>query len=46
VEKGQAPAPFDPEEAERVAEAVATLGLRYVVLTAVARDDRVRSAHR
>ena len=40
VEKGQAPAPFDPDEAERVAEAVQTLGLRYVVLTAVARDDR------
>ena len=40
VEKGQAPAPVDPEEAERVAEAVATLGLRYVVLTAVARDDQ------
>ncbi|MEB3331337.1 MAG: lipoyl synthase [Synechococcaceae cyanobacterium] len=39
VEKGQAPAPFDAEEAERVAEAVAVLGLRYVVLTAVARDD-------
>ena len=39
VEKGQAPAPFDPAEAERVAEAVAGLGLRYVVLTAVARDD-------
>ena len=39
VEKGLAPVPFDPGEAERVAEAVATLGLRYVVLTAVARDD-------
>ena len=39
VEKGQAPAPFDPAEAERVAAAVAVLGLRYVVLTAVARDD-------
>jgi lipoic acid synthetase len=39
VEKGQAPAAFDPAEAERVAEAVAVLGLRYVVLTAVARDD-------
>jgi lipoic acid synthetase len=39
VEKGQAPTPFDPGEAERVAEAVQTLGLRYVVLTAVARDD-------
>ncbi len=39
VEKGLAPVPFDPEEAERVAEAAHTLGLRYVVLTAVARDD-------
>jgi len=39
VEKGEAPAPFDAGEAERVAEAVETLGLRYVVLTAVARDD-------
>ena len=39
VEKGQAPAPFDAAEAERVADAVAVLGLRYVVLTAVARDD-------
>jgi len=39
VEKGQAPVPFDAAEAERVAEAVQSLGLRYVVLTAVARDD-------
>ena len=39
VEKGLAPAPFDGQEAERVAEAVQSLGLRYVVLTAVARDD-------
>ena len=39
VEKGQAPAPFDAGEAERVAEAVEAMGLRYVVLTAVARDD-------
>lgn len=39
VDKGQAPAPFDAQEAERVAEAVAALDLRYVVLTAVARDD-------
>jgi lipoic acid synthetase len=39
VEKGEAPVPFDPGEAERVAEAVETLDLRYVVLTAVARDD-------
>ena len=39
VEKGQAPMPFDDGEAERVAEAVQAMGLRYVVLTAVARDD-------
>jgi len=39
VEKGQAPVPLDGAEAERVAEAVQLLGLRYVVLTAVARDD-------
>ncbi|MFZ4565854.1 MAG: lipoyl synthase [Prochlorococcaceae cyanobacterium] len=39
VEKGQAPAPLDGAEAERVAEAVQLLGLRYVVLTSVARDD-------
>ena len=39
VEKGEAPAPFDAGEAERVAAAVQALGLRYVVLTAVARDD-------
>ena len=39
VDKGQAPMPLDGAEAERVADAVAVLGLRYVVLTAVARDD-------
>ncbi|MCP9849026.1 lipoyl synthase [Cyanobium sp. Morenito 9A2] len=39
VDKGQAPAPFDAGEAERVAGAVEQMGLRYVVLTAVARDD-------
>ena len=39
VEKGEAPSPVDGAEAERVAEAVIHLGLRYVVLTAVARDD-------
>jgi lipoyl synthase len=39
VEKGQAPEPVDGAEAQRVAEAVAVLGLSYVVLTAVARDD-------
>jgi lipoyl synthase len=39
VEKGLAPEPLDGAEAERVAKAVETLGLSYVVLTAVARDD-------
>ncbi|MEB3327062.1 MAG: lipoyl synthase [Synechococcus sp.] len=39
VEKGLAPQPVDGEEAGRVAEAVASLQLSYVVLTAVARDD-------
>ena len=39
VEKGKAPMTHDPAEAERVADAVAQMGLRYVVLTAVARDD-------
>lgn len=33
------PLPLDPGEPERVAEAAARLGLEYVVLTAVARDD-------
>lgn len=31
--------PLDPQEPDKVAEAVELLGLRYVVLTAVARDD-------
>jgi len=39
VEKGQAPTPLDEREPARVAEAVRRMGLRYVVLTAVARDD-------
>ncbi len=39
VEKGMPPARIDPLEAQRVAEAVQKLGLRYVVLTSVARDD-------
>jgi lipoyl synthase len=38
VETGRPPSP-DPGEPARVAEAAARLGLRYVVLTAVARDD-------
>ncbi len=39
VDKGHAPMPLDAQEAQKVAEAVQLLGLRYVVLTAVARDD-------
>lgn len=39
VEKG-APLPVDYDEPRRVAEAVATLGLRYAVITSVNRDDR------
>jgi lipoic acid synthetase len=39
VDKGHAPMALDPEEPTKVAESVALLGLRYVVLTAVARDD-------
>lgn len=39
VDKGHAPMPLDPAEPEKVAEAVQLLGLKYVVLTAVARDD-------
>jgi lipoyl synthase len=33
------PAPLDPEEPERLAAAIARLGLRYVVITSVDRDD-------
>lgn len=39
VEKGQAPHGIDPQESEKITAAVQALGLRYVVLTAVARDD-------
>lgn len=39
VDKGHAPMPLDPEEPQKVAESVLLLGLRYVVLTSVARDD-------
>ena len=39
VDKGQAPMPLDSEEPQKVAESVQLLGLRYVVLTSVARDD-------
>lgn len=39
VDKGHAPMPLDVEEPRKVAESVQLLGLRYVVLTSVARDD-------
>jgi lipoic acid synthetase len=39
VDKGHAPMTLDPHEPEKVAESVQLLGLRYVVLTSVARDD-------
>lgn len=39
VDKGHAPMSLDPQEPEKVAESVRLLGLRYVVLTSVARDD-------
>lgn len=39
VDKGHAPMPLDPQEPEKVAESVELLGLRYVVLTSVTRDD-------
>lgn len=39
VDKGHAPMPLDPEEPQKIAESVRLLGLRYVVLTSVARDD-------
>lgn len=39
VDKGHAPMAIDLEEPQKVAEAVKILGLRYVVLTSVARDD-------
>ncbi len=39
VDKGHAPMMLDPEEPEKVAEAVEALGLKYAVLTSVARDD-------
>ncbi len=39
VDKGKSPNPVDPLEADRVANVVSKLSLRYVVLTSVARDD-------
>ncbi|MEM6612131.1 MAG: lipoyl synthase [Cyanobacteria bacterium P01_C01_bin.72] len=39
VGKGRAPMMLDPDEPQKVADSVKLLGLRYVVLTSVARDD-------
>jgi lipoyl synthase len=39
VDKGHSPQPLDPQEPQKVADAVRLLGLKYVVLTSVARDD-------
>ncbi|MBE9062536.1 lipoyl synthase [cf. Phormidesmis sp. LEGE 11477] len=39
VDKGHSPMPLDPTEPAKVAESVKLLDLKYVVLTAVARDD-------
>lgn len=39
VDKGHAPQSLDPEEPRKIAESVRLLGLRYAVLTSVARDD-------
>ncbi|AFY36682.1 Lipoyl synthase [[Leptolyngbya] sp. PCC 7376] len=39
VDKGHEPMPLDQDEAAKVAESVQLLGLDYVVLTSVARDD-------
>lgn len=39
VDKGHAPMALDPEEPDKIAESVQLLGLKYVVLTSVARDD-------
>lgn len=39
VDKGHAPHPLDEQEPQKVANSVRLLGLKYVVLTSVARDD-------
>lgn len=39
VDKGHAPYPLDEQEPQKVANSVRLLGLKYVVLTSVARDD-------
>lgn len=39
IKTARRPPPLDPKEPKHVAESVATLGLKYVVLTSVDRDD-------
>jgi lipoic acid synthetase len=39
VDKGHSPMALDPDEPQKIAEAVTLLGLHYVVLTSVTRDD-------
>jgi lipoic acid synthetase len=39
VDKGHSPMDLDPDEPQKIAEAVTLLGLNYVVLTSVTRDD-------
>jgi lipoic acid synthetase len=39
IKTARVPPPLDPEEPKQVANSVATLGLKYVVLTSVDRDD-------
>lgn len=41
VKTARLPPPLDPDEPRQIAESIATLGLRYVVLTSVDRDDLV-----
>src|SRR5947209_8120510 len=40
VKTARRPPPLDPEEPYQIAQSIAALGLRYVVLTPVDRDDR------
>ncbi|MBL7713950.1 MAG: lipoyl synthase [Bdellovibrionales bacterium] len=39
IKTARIPPPLDPDEPKKIAESVATLGLHYVVLTSVDRDD-------
>lgn len=39
IKTARIPPPLDPDEPEKIAQSIATLGLHYVVLTSVDRDD-------